>query len=244
MPSHPKLYEDNPLYSPLPKDARGYVDKKILQNLYFNSPHMEWKEFCKEYNFDHTAITGVISTKRLTQKKRQLIAEKKIGDLKEMIENHKVEWHKNVLETMQKYPALADRGHAVISAYWAEVAKEIQKQKKREELGEEVPFKDSFVYKWSPYKITALAQATKNITEAKHRSLLIDNWSVKQSEDETANKTIGNDGVKPISFEIIGTDNMTKKQIAEYLAEVYDKPVDIEAELSGEEIIDEGAEQD
>ncbi len=225
-------------FAPFPLNKDGTINRKLLRELFFNSKHIEWVAFCREFNFD-PAGNKQINTTKLIENKKKLIQERKAGELKELIEAHKLDWHKDVLQTLKDYPALADMGQQVLRYYWGEVANAIKYQKEKESRKEELKKGERFYDYWSPSRIAALAIATKTLTEAKHKSLLLDQWHIQKAQDQLQSADPETAQQQALAFEIIGADNMSKEQMYQYLSQYYDRPRDIDAELVNPDESDE-----
>lgn len=229
--------------SPTPKNPDGTNDKDKVRALFMASPHVEWAPFAQSMNWDTYSTYSKFPTTIWTKEKKDILAKKQAEEISEMLFNHRSRWHKDVLKTLNTYPQAADAMLGILQAKMNEYIEMINSDiedakasaKSASDLSKtlgipaekETP-KRRFV-KVKPGELMNLAIALRTVTETKHRSLLINDWSVKVAEqfstpegvldaDEKGKET------REWQFELIGGEKINRHDLENMMHQWFDPP--------------------
>lgn len=222
------MYPPKGTYAPYPKTVDGKINKVVLKEQYMESSNMQWKAFCNEHHYNPKVSNAPV--KAWQKEKAKFVMDNHRLTLREKILKHENKWHLQVLDTLDKYPDLCDTAEKIIRSYLVTINNEIARQLKAVASGEVIEEKDKFYKKFKPFDIVALANAIKTITEAKHRSLMLDTWSIKatneRANDEALAKKTEQTKEHEFAIELISKDgeNYSMKELGNLLQNCYDAP--------------------
>lgn len=217
---------------PIGEDGR--YDKVAVKALFDASPYIDWTRFCEANGWDAHYIRREFPVAQWQKEKKERIAERESEILMATLFERRFKWHKDVVKTLEDYPPAIDMAMFLLRAKmsdYAESYKEYQEAKKSGNLfykntrGQMI--RKKFVFEdLSPMDMKMISSAVKDVTDAKHRSLLLNSWSVDQanriaepqSEDDPAQ-------LNPPVFRLAGGD-MKIEDIQKALDTWLDKPVE------------------
>lgn len=204
-----------------------FPDPKEVKQMFMASSHIEWATFAQSMGWPIESTRIQYPTKKWTEEKKEILAKQQAESLAELIFDHKAKWHKEVLNTLREYPRVSDSMLEILKARMNTYIKAI----KEDELNSKLPQTERPPSKFDKVKtseLTSLAGALKIVTETKHRSLLIDGWSLKIAEQEGVG---GVDGASQSggssndwTIEVMGHENVTADDMKKILSEWYEKP--------------------
>lgn len=206
--------------------------------MFMASKHFAWTNFAQEQGWDPIRTKAVFPTRDWMEEKRKAETARQAEILQTMLFEHRVWYHKEVLETLRKYPKTADAGLALINMKIQDIAELRKKVENRpgpnapkhvhEQYAEDLK---EYRYLTKPSNLAFLQNAIKTATDAKHRSLLIDKYNVETTEDLARNADAGEGSEKEspdfliqVTGEPISSQDLTRMMI-----EMYDKPPEVAA---------------
>lgn len=212
-------------------DGTSYVlpSEDQAKQIYMSSKHISWSDFAESMGWDaHSTQDKFKSGEWVSQKKEEL-AKKQAEQIGTLLFDHRSRWHKNVLQTLRDYPDAVDRCMAIVMARENEIIEyinhDIKEKKDAEKQNREPNLKFKKV---KTGEITSLAMALKTIVETKHKSLLINDWSVKVAEQFTDPQQWDQEDFKMKdtgwTIEVMGAEKMKTKELKEFVNSYYDQP--------------------
>lgn len=215
----PKLYQGGP------------YDHDHVRHLYMSSEFIDWTRFAESQHWDPLFSRRQFKVASWQAEKRKAIAEKEAEILAATLFDYKWKWHKDVVKTLHEFPAANDTMLTLIRLKQNELLKLYKEfsEIKDEKLKARHPWN-----RVSSSELNQLATALKQVTESKHKSLLLNNWSVQLAEDHS---TIQEEGTtdKTLVFQLKGQSEMTVQDVQRLLDEYIDKPIDVTPETQGED---------
>lgn len=185
--------------TPKKEGLRGpEIDVDAMHLKFMASPHIEWTKFADSVGIDSARSRPNYPVATWQDEKRKVIAMREAETLAQMLFDRRFKWHKDVLKTLNDYPESNDIMHQLIKLKMQEYAQIARDdQDKKPEFAEET-LKNGKVRKVKirrTYKdvttaeLSMLAQALKGVTEAKYKSLLLNDWNVKMASTEAERDT-------------------------------------------------------
>ncbi len=215
-------------YNSFPKTEKGTINKLALKKEYMDSTDMEWAAFCKAKGYNPKVSHAPV--KAWQEEKAKVVMNDHRLVLREKILKHESKWHLEVLRTLEEYPELCNTTERVIKYYLTTINNLIVKQLKAEAEGTVIPEKEKFYRQFKPGDILNLANAVGTVVAAKHKSLMLDAWSIKLSQERSkdedlANKAQAKDDNK-MTFELMTVDGKkySNEEMAKHLHSFYDAP--------------------
>lgn len=206
------------------------LDPTTVKQIYMASGHIEWTPFAKSLHWDPEAKRQQYpDVKAWIQEKRDRIARQQAETIAEAVFDHRSRWHTDVLKTLNEYPEVNDvllgivkhRINRLVSMINADASEESAARRE----GREAKVSFDMV---PTREISTLAATVKLITETKHKSLLIGDWSVKTAEAFTDPAQFERAEAKAKNLEwkvtLIGGENMSSADMQKLLTSYYDKP--------------------
>lgn len=201
-----------------------------VKQIYMASKNIEWIPFAKSMQWDPVSTRAKYQVTEWIQQKKLALAQEQAENISELIFGHRSRWHHDVLKTLRDYPEVADATLGIIKHRANEMIGQINYD--IEEKAKAAQENRDPVYKFKSVKtseLVALSMAIKTVTETKHKSLLINDWSVKVAEQFTdpAQFERNESQMKDTGWtlEVIGGENLTSQQLEEMLGKYYDKPM-------------------
>lgn len=231
---------------PYPLISEGKVDTEKAKQMYMASPHVEWAPFCQTVNWPEKGSRAIFPVKMWILEKKENIARVASETIMDSMFQEKFEWHKAVLRTMRDYPKMHDTLSFIINTKLNELAVQINEDIKAKDANgnyKDEKYKPKFRARISD--LTSLAVALKTVTESRHKSLLLHDWSIKLAPQMDLPKVgeLDEQGkAEPQGFklEVAGGNTLTAQDWERFFYQWVDKPalpaaVDIEAKSDGEE---------
>lgn len=216
-------------------EYRGKEDE--IYALFMASPHVEWAPFCKSHGWNPQQSRNFYPTGRWTAEKKRQLAIVQAEHIGEALFNHRSNWHKDVLKTLNEYPAANDAMLGILKRRMNDIIEDINADTEARRMaiatGSKPP--PRAFEKYTTLELNQLAHGMKAITEAKHRSLCLNDWKVKLA-DEAANspQMLGappdeSDAAELVErgkwvVELTGGEQLTPKRIQELTSHYLDKP--------------------
>lgn len=205
------------------------ISESQAKQLYMASSCVEWTPFAKTQKWNATESRKLYPVKDWIQEKRDILAREQAENIAEMVFSHRSKWHMDVLKTLNEYPDTHDTVHSILRHRINQIVDVIKTDDKNqvEAAVKNQPYASEFA-KISTSELCSIVSGLKTLTDSRHRSLLINDWSVKVAEQFTDpkqfevehNRVMGTDW----KVEVIGGGNMTPKMLQEFVAGWYDKP--------------------
>lgn len=202
---------------------------EMVKQLYMASGHLEWIPFAQSMKWDPTTTRDQFPVADWIHQKKEQLARTQAEQISELVFDHRSRWHREVLKTLRDYPEAVDAALGIIKHRENELIAMINsdmEEKQRAQIEGREPHLKFPKVKTS--ELLALATAVKVATEAKHKSLLINDWSVKVAEQFTDPKQFEREEEKlkdtEWKIEVIGGENLTTAQMQEFIGRYYDKP--------------------
>lgn len=213
-----------------------------IRSLYMSSQQVEWGPFCTANGWNPVTLRahwGSQVTEWVKEKKR-VLQQKHAEELAEMTFEQLHNWRKDVSKTLREFPLTTDLIHTIIRAKANEYAQMIARDEEAMKIyrAQKAAGKSPNIPRLEFAKVKTgalqcLAVATKVVVEAKHRSLLLSDLSVKafsESVDpvdnsaEEGTKTTAENG--EWKLRIIGFEDkeLSAKSIQGFIDQYLDKP--------------------
>lgn len=194
-----------------------------MKQLYMASSHLEWGTFARSMGWNaETAeqLNSHYDAWEWVTKKKEILAREQAEQIAELVFDHKSRWHRDVLKTLKDYPEANDAVLAIIKRRINDIVRVIREDESRG-AGANGEFK-----KVQTKELLALASAMKTVTEAKHKSLMIDNWNIQIADKFSEPIERLESDLTPTSWkiEVIGGEKLDTKQMQEFMSRYYDKP--------------------
>lgn len=203
---------------------------ETIKQLYMASPHVEWSPFARSKNWHPITSRGKMPVDDWIKQKRTEIAREQSEVIAEMVFNHQSRWHKDVLKTFSDYPEANDALLNILKKRINDIVEVINNDSRAKQIaeahGHDIP--PSQFAKIKNSDLLSLAAAIKVCTEAKHKSLMINDWSFKVAENYTDPKQFDTLAEKQQDMtwnvQLIGGENITSHEMQKMITKWYDKP--------------------
>lgn len=189
----------------------------MAKDLYMSSDHVEWWPFIKEQRWEKDKrLQSEIEKpfKGWSFDKRRLLAQQRAEEISDAVFHHRADWHKDVLKTLKEYPEVND---AILGLIKIKTNEYIAMARQPGRLNGV-----------KPSDLAALAMAQKIVTESKHKSLLINEWSFKTAETYSDPKQFGTEEEKvkdqTVTMELKGGGQLTMDEVKQLFLDYLDKP--------------------
>ena len=214
-------------WAPYPKKKNGDKDTDKVREMFMDSKHIEWTKFAEENGWDPRRSRLEFPVGHWQDQKREEIALKEAESLSALLFDRKFQWHKDVLQTVSKYPKIADG-----------IMFQIQRRLKHisnmpdEEFNYGTPYNKLTGERARPpvknNDLARLATAYKEVSEAKYKTLLLSDWKIEKAEDDARppEKDVTESG--GIMFNLIGKGAMSMQDIQLAMDTYIDKPKYVE----------------
>lgn len=236
--------KDKPNVRLVRSDGTSYVlpsDDQAKQ-IYMASKHVAWPDFAEAMGWDADATMRKYHPTKWVQEKKDTLAKQQAEQIGNLLFDYRSRWHKDVLQTLRDYPKAVDGCLEIIKARENELIEfinhDIEEKKNAKKQNREPKLK---FRKVKTSEITALALALKTAVETKHKSLLINDWSMKVAEQFTDPKQFDREEFKAKdtgwTIEIMGSEKLKTHELKEFISSYYDKPdvVDVMARNAEED---------
>lgn len=214
-----------------------------MRQLYMASEHIEWSPFCRAMGWDPENDRPKKHQDWITEKKA-ILAREQAENIAEMVFNHRSAWHKDVLKTLKEYPAVNDVMLGILKHRINDIIATINDDQRNAVMAAQrgEVYEPAF-RKIKTAELSQISLAIRTLTESKHKSLMIDDWTVKVAEQFTDPKQFASEGDRQKDMEwkveVIGGENLTNAQMQDFLGKWFDKPMhNIEPQAENPEVID------
>lgn len=188
----------------------GLPEADDLKIRYMASPHIEWTKFCESEKLNpHSRAKYPVALWQ--DEKKKVIAQRECEEISTMLFDRRFKWNRDVLRTLNEYPASIDVMHAILNTRLRTYAKMVNdKDPKFEEI--------------SNTELRSLASGLKAVTEAKYKALMIDDITIKRVEDDSKpdEKDVSEAG--GLKFEVMGMGQLSTQAIQKMMDDYLDKP--------------------
>lgn len=213
-----------------PRTNEGAIDVERVKAMFMASKAVEWAPFAASLGWDPNSSRQRYPTAAWVQEKKLLLAQLQAEEISQLVFEHRGHWHKDVLKTLKDYPEANDVMLGIIqqrmNAIIRTVNSDMEKQKLAAQAGE--TYEPEFA-KVKTSELFQLTLALKTVTESKHRSLLINDWSVKVAETFTDpaqfQKAEEKMQDKEWTVEVIGGENIKSSDLQSFMMKYIDKPI-------------------
>lgn len=200
-----------------------------VKQLYMASTFIEWTPFAASLGWNEATTRRDYPAAEWITEKRNVMARAQAENIAEAVFQHRGRWHSDVIKTLREYPEANDALLGILKKRMNDIIGVINDDEKNRVLYAQQGLEYRSQFKdIKSSELHSLASAVKTVTESKHRSLLIDNWSFKQAEDfsdpdqfNEADKEMESQEWK---MEIIGGEKMNNKEVGLLISKWYDQP--------------------
>ena len=216
--------------------------KDQVEAIFLASKHTEWTPFAQSMGWDPARSRTDYPSALWIQKKKQILAIQQAEHIAEQLWDHRGQWHRDVLKTLKEMPEANDAMLGIVKHRLNNIIGLINEDKQNKVLSAQTgqQFEEKF-QKVTSQEIAVLAGALKTITEAKHKSVMLDNWSMKVAEEFTdpgqfqaaEDKAADNEW----TVEILGGEKMSMSNMESFMARYYDQKTPKELLKEAKEII-------
>ncbi len=202
-----------------------------IRQLYMASKFVEWSPFAKSLQWDPQTSRVHLPVAEWAAEKRQIIAREQAESIADAVFHHSGRWHHDVLRTLKDYPESNDAMHGIIKKRINDIIGVINRDQEQGVLAQQrgERYEPEFA-KIKTSDLATLAATLKMVTEAKHKSLMINDWSFKVAETFSDPKQFQDEAHRVADQEwkvqIIGGENLTGREMQALLAKWYDPPLE------------------
>jgi hypothetical protein len=203
---------------------------ETIKQIFMKSSNLEWIPFAKSMKWDPVESRAQYpECTQWIEEKKQILAREQAEHIAELVFDHRSNWHRNVLKTLREYPEANDAILGIIKKRINGIIKTINADDEGAIIAAQsgIPYEEKFA-KVKTSELLSLAAAMKVVTESKHRSLLISDWSVKVAEQFTDPKQFEQNAEKlkdtAWTIQVMGAENLTSGDMQNFLSKWYDKP--------------------
>lgn len=221
----------------LPRVSAKLSEEQAKQ-LFMASPHLEWTTWSKSMGWRHQKPM-YDDFQAWSKEKKDILAREQAESIGEALFAHHSRWHTDVMKTLREYPEAADAMMGILKRRVNDIIQVINDDDRQKQYHMQAGTMDDFRPKFNSIdngELGKLANAIRLTTDTKHRSLMIDRWTIKgtekfidptqfespQIEDQTWRVSLYND------------QQLQANELSDMMARYYDKPVaeviDVEAD--------------
>lgn len=200
-----------------------------IKQLYMASNHIEWTPFAKSMGWKSLSSRTGLPTEEWVSQKKEIFAREQAETIAEAVFEHRARWHTDVLKTLREYPEANDAMMGILKKRLNDIIATINDDENSRVLAAQtgqVPINQFKQIKTS--ELSSLAVAIKVCTEAKHKALMIDNWSFTVAEQYADPNQFRKDDDKVKNAEwtvkIIGGEKINGREMGKFIGDWYDKP--------------------
>lgn len=161
-----------------PRKDNGALDKDLVKQWFMESPFTSWKEFAVSKDWPIATSKAIYPTISWVREKMKLKHLEQMEELSHQIMELKTTIGRDIAKTLKEYPKTIDHLKEVIDWKIAQIKGKIHK-----EMKSGVTPEDSKV-QLSVTDVVRLASAMSMITDAKHKSLLLNKFSLDVEIDK------------------------------------------------------------
>lgn len=202
------------------------ISEEQVRQIYMASPHLEWASFAKSLGWEPEKTRKAYqSYAKWIQEKKDILARQQAESIAELIFDHRSRWHSDILHTLREYPSVTDTMLNIVKTRLNEVIEAISEDQQEGKLSGKRVTQRFSAYKTGELKV--LAESIRVLTECKHRSLLISDWSVKVAEQFTDPKQFESVDEKMKDHDwkinVIGGKTVSNEELEKRLMRYYDQ---------------------
>lgn len=202
---------------------------ETIKQLYMASNHIEWTPFAKSMGWKSLSSRVGLPTEEWVKQKKEIFAREQAETIAEAVFEHRARWHTDVLKTLKEYPEANDAMMGILKKRLNDIIATINDDENQRVMAAQTG--QTAINNFAKIKtgeLSSLAVAIKVCTEAKHKSLMIDNWSFAVAEQYSDPQQFRNEEEKRTNTEwtvkIRGGENLTSKEMGKFIGDWYDKP--------------------
>lgn len=209
-----------------PSTAKPSVDQ--VRQLFMASAFVEWGPFAQSMGWTND-LRDAYPVAEWCKAKREMLARRQAEAIGDAVFHHRGNWHSDVLKTLKEYPEAHDAMLGILKYRLNSIVQTINADQQSAKLAAVTGTTPSNGFgAIRSNELTALAVALKVVTEAKHKSLMIGDWSFKVAEtfSDPQQFAASEDRAKSQEWKvtIMGGENMTSAQLTELIGKWYDRP--------------------
>lgn len=222
-PPHPKLH----VVRPDSQRPPAKISPEQAKAMFMASPHLEWTTWAKSMNWK-VSQRPYDDFPDWQREKRDILAREQAESISEALFSHRGRWHSDVLKTLKEYPEAADAMMGILKKRINDVIGHINDDAKAAATGGQGTAFASI----KTSELVSLIAGVKIATEAKHKALMIDGWSLKVAESFTDPKQFEAPKLEDQQWKVqlIGGKELDEISMQKLMKSYYDVP--------GGEIID------
>lgn len=225
IPGEPK----KPDLRVVPKDhPPARLSPETMHQLYMASPHVEWTPFAASKEMDPWKSRDGLPWKEWIDEKKDTLNRQMAESIGDAVFRHRGRWHKDVLKTLEVYPEVNDALLNILklklndmTATIRDATAEISREKalgktSKKKATDGIDIKD----------LKDLSQAVRYVTDSKHRSLMINDWSFQIAEKHSDPNQFEKDEDKNSDWvmPMIGGEGKSAKELQKGMLQWFDRP--------------------
>jgi hypothetical protein len=197
---------------------RAYPPIKEVKQKYMEYQRLEWHLFAESIGIDPFDSRAEYPVIKWREEKMRMWGERRAEALAARMFEHGYKWHEDMLDTLENFPATAERLHFLIRTKVNDIMRDIPEGLDPKDKRKRLP-------KVTAHELRQLSSALRDVTESRMKALSAGEWSAEKamlasaSMMEEAKKQ--NDAFK---LEIMGVGEMPLEEMKKYLTSFYDNP--------------------
>lgn len=224
-------------YDPIAISLRGWdyprtednkVDKDKIKKEFMESRHYSWTAFALDKKWPVVKTQQDLPTNKWVDDKKKEFATVQGELLTDSMFQQRFNYNKQVIETLKSYPQDHDRIRNILLysvMQWEKDIKEDIETEAKLPKGHRLQ-ENERKFRVKPFDLLSMTGAIHKLTESKYKSLLMNDWSMRMSEEFNPKDQKEKALEKNEGFEVtlIGGNKLTEQQIKGYIEQYIDKP--------------------
>lgn len=221
-----------------PKRENGTIDTEAVEAMFMASPYLDWTRFAEEQGWDPFRSRQDFPIRKWIENKRHHLTVNQVDLLSGLFHERKYKWAHELVKTLDTHPEFIEMGVHIAKAKLSQLAdmfrdyqenfigkpeKMYYKGKNGRGMRRMHPFE-----KVSAGQIGALLAGMKSISDAKFKSLLLDNFAITKvnlSSDQAQTDEGGEAKQVGPMFTIEGKEVIDIHELQTWFDKYHDKPV-------------------
>lgn len=176
--------------SGIPKKPDGTIDVELVREQFMASEFIDWTRFAEKQGWDPHRSRLDFPVRTWQDEKRRRLAEAQSDVIGNLIFERKFKWTRDIIDTLERYPKLIDKGSMLAEAKMNQMAEVYQDYVKWKKEGKHIKIvknkktgEDREIrvhHEWESFSIKDMSELMKglrDVTEAKLKALMLDKWA-------------------------------------------------------------------
>lgn len=220
-----------------PKTAK--ISEEQAKQLFMASPHLEWSPWAKSMGWPQNKVL-YDGFRDWSQEKKELIARSQAESISEALFSHQGRWHNDVMRTLKEYPEAADAMMGILKRRVNDIIATINDDDRKKQQHAAAGTLEEFRPKFAQIDNTELgrlASAIRITTDTKHRSLMIDRWSIKATEAYTDPKQFEAPQLEEQGWSVVlyNDEKMQADDLKTMMQSYYNQPSGVTIDVTADE---------